>query len=38
MGGVAWSFLISKAIYLVNFVNEQDLNLLIIYVKMTLHD
>ncbi|RVX00845.1 hypothetical protein CK203_026406 [Vitis vinifera] len=36
MGGGAWSFLVGGAIYLVNSVNERDLNLLTSYVKVSL--
>ncbi|RVW15498.1 Glutathione S-transferase U5 [Vitis vinifera] len=35
MGGGAWSFLVGGAIYLVNSVNERDLNLLTSYVKLS---
>ena len=38
MGGGAWSFLVGGAICMVNSVNERDLNLLISYVEVTLHD
>ncbi|KAK4422066.1 hypothetical protein Salat_2157500 [Sesamum alatum] len=36
MGGGAWSFIVGGAIYLVNFINERDLNMLSSYAEVSL--